>query len=95
MTRRYLVSGLVQGVGFRWFAYRHARRLRLTGYVRNRPDGTVEVVAAGEPADLAALEKLLRAGPDHARVDRVEASELDPAPSGAAGGAHAAEFEIR
>ncbi|HEU4526149.1 MAG TPA: acylphosphatase [Gemmatimonadales bacterium] len=73
MTTRFLVSGLVQGVGFRWFVARHARALGLGGYARNLPDGRVEVVAAGGAVDaLTRLEELLRAGPAHAVVDRLE-----------------------
>ena len=73
MTTRFLVSGLVQGVGFRWFVARHARSLGLGGYARNLPDGRVEVIAGGGPADaLARLEELLRAGPAHALVERLE-----------------------
>ncbi len=76
MTRRYVVAGLVQGVGFRWFVARHARGLGLAGYARNLADGRVEVVAAGsDAATLARLEELLRAGPAHARVDSVEAQD--------------------
>ena len=73
MTSRFLVSGHVQGVGFRWFVARHARALGLSGYARNLPDGRVEVVAEG--ADQQALEQLegrLRQGPAHARVALVE-----------------------
>ena len=74
MTRRYVVAGLVQGVGFRWYVARHARGLGLAGYARNLADGRVEVVATGsDGAALARLEELLRAGPAHARVDSVEA----------------------
>lgn len=73
MTRRFLVAGLVQGVGFRWYVARHARGLGLAGYARNLPDGRVEVVATGgDAAAMARLEELLRAGPAHARVDSVE-----------------------
>ena len=73
MISRFLVAGVVQGVGFRWFVARHARALGLTGYARNLPDGRVEVVAAGpEEAALARLEERLRAGPAHARVEAVE-----------------------
>ena len=76
MTRRYVVAGLVQGVGFRWFVARHARGLGLAGYARNLADGRVEVVAAGsDEAALARLEALVRAGPAHARVDGVEAQD--------------------
>jgi acylphosphatase len=70
---RFLVRGLVQGVGFRWFVARHARAIGLTGHARNLPDGAVEVVARGaNPAMLGRLEQLLASGPDHARVDAVE-----------------------
>jgi acylphosphatase len=73
MTSRFLVSGIVQGVGFRWYVARQARGLGLTGFARNLPDGRVEVVAAGaDPAGLDRLEALLRAGPAHAQVERVE-----------------------
>ena len=73
MTTRFLVSGMVQGVGFRWFVARHARALGLGGYARNLADGRVAVVACGGPGEaLTRLEELLRAGPAHARVDRLE-----------------------
>jgi acylphosphatase len=76
MTRRYVVAGLVQGVGFRWYVARQARGLGLAGYARNLADGRVEVVATGsDAAALARLEELLRAGPAHARVDSVEAQD--------------------
>jgi acylphosphatase len=69
---RYLVSGMVQGVGFRWFVARHARSLGLAGYARNLPDGRVEVVVTGPDDALPELEQLLRAGPANAQVDKVE-----------------------
>lgn len=73
MTTRFVVSGVVQGVGFRWFVARHARSLGLGGYARNLPDGRVEVLAAGAGAEaLARLEALLREGPAHARVEQLE-----------------------
>ena len=73
MTTRFLVSGLVQGVGFRWFVARHARSLGLGGFARNLPDGRVEVVTAGgEDEAVDRLEQLLRAGPAHAQVERLE-----------------------
>ena len=58
MTRRFLVTGRVQGVGFRWFVARLAQREALGGFVRNLPDGRVEVLASGEQV---ALERLLAA----------------------------------
>ncbi len=76
MICRFLVSGLVQGVGFRWFVARHARALGLTGFARNLPDGRVEVVACGpDGGALDLLEQRLRAGPAHASVERVEREE--------------------
>ena len=71
----FVVSGVVQGVGFRWFVARHARSLGLGGYARNLPDGRVEVVVSGPETALPALEQLLRTGPAYAQVDKVERSE--------------------
>jgi acylphosphatase len=73
---RYLVRGRVQGVGFRWFVSRHARALGVAGYVRNLPDGSVEVVAHCESADaLVKLEGLLQDGPSGAAVRSVQREE--------------------
>jgi acylphosphatase len=83
VTTRYLVSGMVQGVGFRWFVARHARSLGLTGYARNLPNGSVEVVVEGPEDALPALEELLRRGPANSQVDRVERStEAAATPTG-------------
>ena len=71
VARRYLVSGRVQGVGFRWFVQEAATRAGVTGWVRNLADGRVEALAEGEPAAIALLESALRKGPRHARVDRL------------------------
>lgn len=81
MTTRFLVYGMVQGVGFRWFVARHARGLGLRGYARNLPDGSVEVVVDGQDESLPELERLLRAGPANAAVERVEqsAAPIQPA----------------
>ena len=76
-TRRYVVSGRVQGVGFRWFVEREAATLGITGWVRNRDDGRVEVMATGTREQLSALDARLREGPRAARVDDVAVS---PAP---------------
>jgi acylphosphatase len=68
------VSGLVQGVGFRYATVREARALGgLTGHVRNSEDGTVEVVAEGDYATLQRLERWLSHGPEGAVVRRVQA----------------------
>jgi len=76
MTQRFLIRGMVQGVGFRYFVLRHAARLGLSGWTRNLPDGSVEVVASGAETALASLEKELETGPSHARVESVEKSEI-------------------
>lgn len=70
------VRGVVQGVGFRWFVVREARRLDLTGWVANEYDGTVRVVAEGPPDRIAALRSALDAGPAGALVERVSAVEM-------------------
>jgi acylphosphatase len=66
------VSGLVQGVGFRWFVVGKARELNLSGWVKNRSDGMVEVLAAGDPASLELLEAAIVAGPPGAQVQHVQ-----------------------
>ncbi len=68
------ILGDVQGVGFRFFAEAHARRLGLHGYVRNRYDGAVEIVAEGEANDLDRFIELVRGGPRLARVREVRLS---------------------
>lgn len=68
---RFLISGRVQGVGFRYWTVRQAGGLGLGGYVRNLPDGRVEVVAAGDEGDVDRLAGLCRQGPPSARVDEV------------------------
>ena len=79
MIRRYIVSGQVQGVGFRWFVHRHAARLRLSGWAQNLADGRVEVVASGPDEVLVELEVLLRQGPSRAEVSALEITDLPPA----------------
>jgi acylphosphatase len=68
---RFVVRGRVQGVGFRWWTRGRARELGLVGSVRNRPDGTVEIFAAGPPDRLERFRGLLRRGPTSARVEDV------------------------
>jgi len=77
-ARRFLVRGRVQGVGFRWFVEREAQILQIAGWVRNDPDGSVEVLAVGTPEQLAGLRSRLQEGPRAARVDDVEESEAAP-----------------
>ena len=73
-----MVSGQVQGVFFRASAQDTARKLGLTGWVRNLRDGRVELVACGEEAKLKELEHWLWQGPPHARVTQVEVDEAAP-----------------
>jgi len=77
-ARRFIVRGRVQGVGFRWFVEREAHILGIAGWVRNNPDGSVEVLAMGTRDQLAGLRSRLQQGPRAARVDNVE--ELESAP---------------
>lgn len=65
------VTGVVQGVGFRWFVREKARRLGLAGWVRNLPDGSVEVAASGEEGQIELLRGELRKGPSGAAVEVV------------------------
>ena len=78
MERRHVtVYGSVQGVGFRFAVERAARSRDVAGWVRNRPDGTVEAVFEGEPEDVESLVEFCRAGPRGAEVERVDvAAEL-------------------
>ena len=74
MQTRYIVTGHVQGVGFRYFVYRCAEELRLKGFTKNLYDGSVEVVAEGEKNKLLKLQEYLKQGPSRSRVDKVAVS---------------------
>lgn len=74
---RYRVSGRVQGVFFRASAREQALARGLTGWARNLPDGSVEVVACGEEAGLKALHGWLRTGPPRALVTEVRAEPME------------------
>ena len=78
IRRRVVVHGLVQGVFFRDTVRRRALAAAVSGWVRNRPDGTVEAVLEGEPVAVERLVEFCRQGPRGARVDRVEISEERP-----------------
>jgi len=78
IARNYIVSGRVQGVGFRWFVDYEARQLGLAGWVRNNLDGTVEVLAIGSREQHSALRGKLERGPRAARVDEVRESPAEP-----------------
>jgi acylphosphatase len=74
---RATVRGRVQGVGFRYVVMSEARSLGLTGFVQNRPDGSVRVEAEGPPERLDRLEDFLRGAPSPARVDEVASERLE------------------
>ena len=71
LVRLLRVEGRVQGVGYRWWCAGEARALGLTGWVRNRRDGTVETLLQGDAEAVARMEALLLQGPPSARVTRV------------------------
>ena len=79
-ARRYRLTGRVQGVGFRYFTYRSAQRLGVTGWVRNREDGDVEVHAEAKATTLKEFEAQLRTGPFFARVLGLEWNNVSPGP---------------
>jgi acylphosphatase len=75
IARRFLVSGAVQGVGYRYFAQQTAIRLGLTGYAKNLHDGRVEVYAIGSDKAIAELRRELERGPESASVSGVSESD--------------------
>lgn len=78
VARRYLVSGLVQGVGFRYFALKRAQDHDVRGFVQNLPDGRVEIVAEGIGESLDSFRKDLEIGSRFSKVTTVEESTLEP-----------------
>jgi len=79
IARRAFVRGRVQGVWYRASTAERARDLGVTGHARNLADGSVEVLAVGQPQAVEALLAWLREGPPMARVDEVTIEEVDPA----------------
>ncbi len=78
IARKFFVSGLVQGVGYRFFAQRAAAKHQVLGYVRNLKDGRVETLAEGEEESVKAFHEELSTGPYYARVEMVEEIVIDP-----------------
>jgi len=78
LARRYLISGRVQGVGFRYFAQSMAAREGIHGWIRNLPGGGVEAFAEGESEALERFERAIRHGPSGARVDDVDVEGTVP-----------------
>ena len=88
LARRYLITGWVQGVGFRYFTQDAAVREGVYGWVRNTPDGRVEIEAEGEAEAVERFEHRISHGPPGARVDHVD--QIDTIP-----GHHNAGFVVR
>lgn len=78
---KIIVSGLVQGVGYRYFIYRQAQSLGLTGYVKNLPGGQVEIVACGVKGLIDDLVRTARVGPSYASVADVSLEKIEPSPA--------------
>jgi acylphosphatase len=78
VARMFLISGEVQGVGYRFFAQRAAARHQVTGYVRNLKDGRVESLAEGVLADVEAFKHDLATGPAFSNVANIEEINLEP-----------------
>lgn len=81
IARRYLITGRVQGVGFRYFTQRVAVQHGITGWVRNTPDGRVEVEAEGNVDAMHQFEGRISIGPAGAHVDQVTATEVAVEPT--------------
>ena len=71
IKKRFRIYGHVQGVGFRYFTWKQALKIGVTGFVRNLADGSVEVIAAGSESQIDALDAWLQHGPRTAIVDNV------------------------
>ncbi len=77
MHRRVIVSGRVQGVGYRWSAATEAERLGVSGSIRNLDDGSVEAEVRGEPDAVERFIEWMRVGPQGARVDDLSVDQVD------------------
>jgi acylphosphatase len=80
IARRFLLSGRVQGVGFRYFTQRVAAQHGISGWVRNTPDGRVEIEAEADADAMRQFENRISVGPPGARVDHVDTTELSAGP---------------
>ena len=78
VARRFVISGRVQGVGFRYFTHAAATRENIHGWVRNLPDGRVEAAAEGDADALDRFERALRHGPPGARVEQLDIEHAVP-----------------
>ncbi|HEV1996113.1 MAG TPA: acylphosphatase [Candidatus Acidoferrum sp.] len=80
LAKRYIVSGMVQGVGFRYFTQAAAEKLRVSGFVRNLGDGRVEVFAMGAPQQHAEFRAMLERGPRFSSISEVHEETAVPDP---------------
>lgn len=78
VARKYIISGTVQGVGYRFFTQRAAARHQVLGYVRNLEDGRVEALAEGEAGAVEEFKHELLAGPTYSAVEEIEETVLEP-----------------
>lgn len=78
IARKFYISGLVQGVGYRFFTQRTAARHQVLGYVRNLKDGRVEAFVEGNPEAVEAFKHDLIAGPTHSKVEQIEEITQEP-----------------
>lgn len=78
IARKFIISGLVQGVGYRFFTQRAAARHQVLGYVRNLKDGRVEALAEGDVSSVEDFKHDLLTGPVYAKVEEIEETVLDP-----------------
>ena len=80
LAKRYFVSGMVQGVGFRYFAQDAAEKLRVSGFVRNLRDGRVEVFVMATPRQHAEFRAMLERGPRLSSISEVQEEAAAPDP---------------
>ena len=78
VARKFTISGIVQGVGFRFFTQRAAARHQVLGYVRNLEDGRVEAFAEGDAKSVEDFKHDLTAGPSYSKVEEIEEIVLEP-----------------
>ena len=78
VTHLLYIYGRVQGVGFRNFVHHHASERTVTGWIRNRSDGSVEVMLQGNPSDVGSVEAACHKGPGLANVEKVDRYPVDP-----------------
>jgi acylphosphatase len=78
VARKFFINGIVQGVGYRFFAQRAAAKHQVLGYVRNLPDGRVEAWAEGNHESVEGFKKELAAGPAFSQVEQIEELNVEP-----------------